>query len=666
MPDSRPPPTVSDLLRTTWQRRRLAGAVSAALAAPALIWVAMQAPAYEASARLVVGDSQSAVSFQRDREPAREFALVNTYRELLSSPSLLRTAAESSGLAAELGGTAGADPGELLGRRLRVTVNRDSWVLTAILRDADPARAEQQLAVVIDTFFDRLRQSRRSHAGEDVRFVQEQLVEARRRLAEADARSQRFRQETGIISADVRDNHSYQRMLEFQRQRVELDRRQGETRSVADQVQTALRLPAEGRTARLLQIPAIIGDKAVADQQEVLRTLREREAQLGEKYLEKHPRLLEVRAQIKDREAALSAAAEQVAERLNAENTRLQRESAELDTRLVEAETAARVYRDNLDRLALLDQELRSHEEVVRHLTTRAAEQEVTANLQSLQISLADPPTASSRPVGLPRSVKAMLILAGAVVAGAVAAILADLLDRRVRGSAQLGRIARRPVLGALPHLETMQAPDGDLPPAFAEAVRMLRTAVGFALPARETARILALAPVSGGDGCSHTAVFLATAAAAAGERVLLVDANLRQPALARLLALADAPGLAQLLAGEPGISPVGTRFMNLDLMGAGTRPDNPAELLSSHCLPEWLALVRPRYDLVIIDTPAAADLADAAVVAAHVDGVLLVARHLGTTGPAIDRAVDRLAPLAGKLVGAVLVDDRPDDAPTR
>ncbi|MCK6491698.1 MAG: Wzz/FepE/Etk N-terminal domain-containing protein, partial [Planctomycetes bacterium] len=347
MPDHRPPPTVSDLLLIAWQRRRLAGAVALALATPALAYVLTRAPAYEASARLVVGETQSAASFQRDRESAREFALVNTYRELLTSPHLLRHAAGAAGLASELG----SDPGETLARQLRVVVNRDSWVLTVIMRNADPERAERLLGAVIEAFFARLRQNRSSVAGEDVRFMQEQLVEARRRLGEADTRCQRFRQETGIISGDVRDNHSYQRLVELQKLRVEHDRRLGETRSIAEQVQAALRREAAQRTAHLLQIPAITGDKAVADQQESLRALREREAQLGEKYLDKHPRLLEVRAQIKDREEALAAAAAQVAERMQAEYARLQRESADLDTRLVEAETAARVYRDNLNRL---------------------------------------------------------------------------------------------------------------------------------------------------------------------------------------------------------------------------------------------------------------------------------------------------------------------------
>lgn len=663
MPDHRPPPTVSDLLLIAWQRRRLAGAVAAVLAAPALAYVLTRPPAYEASARLVVGETQSAASFQRDRESAREFALVNTYRELLTSPHLLRQAAEGAGLASELG----RDPGETLARQLRVVVNRDSWVLTVIMRNAEPERAERLLAAVIEAFFARLRQNRSAVAGEDVRFMQEQLVEARRRLGEADTRCQRFRQETGIISGDVRDNHSYQRLVELQKLRVELDRRLGETRSIAEQVQAALRREAAQRPAQLLQIPAVTGDKAVADQQESLRALREREAQLGEKYLDKHPRLLEVRAQIKDREEALAAVTAQVAERLQSEFARLQRESSDLDARLVEAETAARVYRDNLNRLAMLDQELASRAEVVRHLTARAAEQEVTANLQALQISLADPPLAGGNPVGLPRAAQALMAAGGALVAGLLAALLADLLDRRVRGAAGLRRVSGRPVLGALPLLAQAPTPDGDLPPAFAEAVRHLRAALGFALKGGGAARVLVVAPVGTGDGASTTALLLATATAAAGERVLLVDANLRQPAQAGLLGFAtEQPGLSSLLAGDPGVAPVQTRFMNLDLLGAGIVPPNPAELLHSHCLAEWLGQVRTDYDLIILDAPAAGELADALVLATCADGLLLAARHLRTTTTILDRALESMEPVAAKLVGMVLVGSPPEDQPTR
>lgn len=655
----RPPPTLGDLATIVWQRRRLAGMVTGILLVPGLAWVASQVRLYEASARLVVGESRKTVEFQRDGEGLREFALVNTYRELLESPGVLKSAVEASGAAAQAPYAGAAEPGAVLAARVRVLVNRDSWVLTIACKDEEPDRSERLLQALIDTLFARLRNQHHDHDNESGRFLLDQLAEARQRLAEANQREQEFRALTGVISSDPRENHAYVKMIELQRQRTDLDRRLTESQAQAAQITAAGRLPAAQRDETLQQLPGIAANPAVADQVQALRALREKKAQLGEKFLDKHPRMLEVNAQIADRVAAVADSAQQAAANLTNDYQRLRSESSELDTRLIEAENAARVYRDNLSRLAVLSQETRSREEVIHHLAARAAEQEVTANLDDLQLKLVDPPVAGAKPVGLPRLL--MLVLAGAAAAitGAAVAVLADFLDRRLRGAAALARTLERPVLASVP-----LRPSGPQPvPAFDEAIRTLRTNLKFTLPARRGV-VIAVAPVQRGDGATTIITQLALAIAAAGERVLLVDANLRHPgiAISDPHATGQGPGfgLSLLLAGEPGIAAVATPHANLHLLPAGALPPNPAELLNSHCLPEWLGQVRATYDLILIDGPALAEAADALIIADHCDGIVLVARDQVTITTEVDAARVILTPHATKLLGGVLNGVKP------
>ena len=654
----RPPPTLADLMRIVWERRVLAAAVAVVIAFAGLGWVATRAPQYEATARLVVGESRKTVEFQRGNDGAREFALVNTYREMLLSPGILRAAVEKAGAVSQAPFAGADDAGEVLGRMVRVLVNRDSWVLTVACKHPDPLQAEALLGAVLDSFLDRLRASQRGNGAESVRFLLDQLAEERARLAEANKREQEFRQLTGIISNDPRENHAYQRMQDLQRQRVELDRKLTEAQAQGDQVAAALRLPPPERTAALLRIPGVAAGPGVADSQEILRQLRERLAQASDKYLERHPRILELKAQIADREIALATAANESAANRVAERERLQAESADLDTRLIEAENGARMYRDNLARLGVLEQETRSREEVVRHLAARAAELEVTANLDELQVSVADPPHAGSRPVGLPRTLLAVLAVAGAIGGGAVCALLADLLDRRLRGGAMLQRLTGdRPLLASLPEVMGAIAP-GAGGADFDEAIRGLRTNVKF-LSGQRASTVLLVVPAAPGAGATMVATHLAVALSAAGEGALLIDGNLRRPGIERRLQIAGGSGLSLLLAGEPGIAPIATPWPNLHVMGSGPLPPNPAELLHSHCLPEWLAQARTSYPVIVIDASDLASTSDALVFAEHADLMVLVARDLRTTATDLATAMARLAPVLGKLAGCVLTGSR-------
>ncbi len=650
----RPPPTIGDLVTIVWDRRKLAGLIMVCVAVPGLLYVLAQPRLYEASARLVVGESRRTVDFARDNEGLREYALVNTYRELLMSPGLLQSAVETAGAAAQAPFAGNANPGGVLGSRIRVLVNRDSWMLTVACKDEEPARAEQLLTSLIEGFFLRLRAQHRGRGADSTHFLLEQLAEARTRLAEANQREQEFRKLTGVISSDPRENHAYTRMREMQSQRADLDRKLGEVQSQVEQLTLAHRLSGKEELESLLAIPGISTNPAVIEHQSILRELHDREAQLGEKYLERHPRMLEIRAQMIEVNGSLATAVTQAAAILSSQLDRLRTESSELDTRLIEAETATRVYLDNLSRLAVLEQETSSRAEVVRHLSSRAAEMEVTANLDDLQVSLVDPAVSSPGTVGLPRTLTSLIALLGAAICGAATAVAADFLDRRLRGAAALGRELERPVLSVVPRCAEPPTPGASQSELFDEALRTLRTNLKFSLPNRR-GTVLVVAPVTAGVGSSTIAAFLAGSIAAAGEQVLLVDADMRTPRIETMLNFPGGAGLSLLLIGEPGIAPVKTPMPNLSLLGVGPLPPNPSELLNSHCLPEWVAQARTQFDLVIIDAPSLELAADALVLTEHADGILLVARDEVTTLPQLAFARERLRPVEAKVIGAVL-----------
>lgn len=188
-----------------------------------------------------------------------------------------------------------------------------------------------------------------------------------------------------------------------------------------------------------------------------------------------------------------------------------------------------------------------------------------------------------------------------------------------------------------------------------AEQYRALRTRIKRAENGRAVRAIVITSPGKG-DGKSLTAANLAlTMAQEYQQRVLLVDADFRRPAVHRLFGLNGDPGLSDVLMGGVGVDDaiVTLPDHHLSLLPAGALPNHPAELLGSAAMRRLLDTLRSRYDRIILDMPPVAPLADLHIVAPMADGVLMIVRAGVTPKPAIERALSGLD--TSKVLGLVL-----------
>lgn len=192
-------------------------------------------------------------------------------------------------------------------------------------------------------------------------------------------------------------------------------------------------------------------------------------------------------------------------------------------------------------------------------------------------------------------------------------------------------------------------------PFAMKEAYRTLRTNIRFALQG-EGCKKFCITSSSQGEGKSITMLNLAITFAETGQKVLLIDADLRRPAISRLLVEKATPGLSNVLAGladenqvlRPNVRP------NLDVIFSGDIPPNPAELLDSDRMKELLRNLSKYYDYILVDTPPVNVVSDACVVANLLDGALLLARQGRSRKDSLKRAVNNLNLAGVKLLGCV------------
>jgi capsular exopolysaccharide synthesis family protein len=158
-------------------------------------------------------------------------------------------------------------------------------------------------------------------------------------------------------------------------------------------------------------------------------------------------------------------------------------------------------------------------------------------------------------------------------------------------------------------------------------------------------------------EGKSTTAANLAVAFAQQGQRVVLVDCDLRRPRVHTLFDVSQNPGLTNLLLGDATLDQVvrPTRVPGLSVITSGPLPPNPVELLGSQQMRD--VLERIESDLVVLDTPPMLVASDAAVLARAADGVLMVVRAGTTQRGALQESAQQLASIGARLVGTVLND---------
>ena len=200
---------------------------------------------------------------------------------------------------------------------------------------------------------------------------------------------------------------------------------------------------------------------------------------------------------------------------------------------------------------------------------------------------------------------------------------------------------------------------------AMREAYRTLRTNVRFSLRGNGC-KSFCITSCSQGEGKSITMLNLAITFAEAGHKVLLLDADLRRPAVARLLVEKMSPGLSNVLAGlcseEEAIRP--SAFANLDILFSGDIPPNPSELLGSERMLELIEKLGKRYDYILVDAPPVNIVSDACVLANLLDGVLVLARQGRTRKESLKRAINSLNLTGAKILGTIF-NGVPEDVRT-
>ena len=188
-----------------------------------------------------------------------------------------------------------------------------------------------------------------------------------------------------------------------------------------------------------------------------------------------------------------------------------------------------------------------------------------------------------------------------------------------------------------------------------AESYRTLRTSIQYSSFDKEV-QVIVITSAETGEGKSTTAGNLALALAQDGKNVILIDCDLRKPAMHKIFKLSNAEGLSEVLIGSKKLAEVSQMYNdNLIILTSGKIPPNPAEMLASKSMDNLIENLRCSFDYIILDSPPIQAVTDSQILSTKADGTILVVRAQKTKRDSVKNAIGLLKKVNANILGTVL-----------
>jgi succinoglycan biosynthesis transport protein ExoP len=412
--------------------------------------------------------------------------------------------------------------------------------------------------------------------------------------------------------------------------------------------------------AALETFPAILSNIFIQQQKGELADLQRQQAQLSEKLGPRHPDMLKLGLAIQSAEAKVQGEVAKVVQALRNDYQQAVAQEQSLNTALEQQKRDAVALNRKEIEYGVLARDAASNRQIFESLMQRTKETGISGELKTSNIRVLDAAEAPRRPVA-PNTRNNLLL---AVLGGGVLAVglvfFFEHLDNSIKSPEELKRHLGLPFLGMVPALFDQAAKNpiitNGVPANFSESIRAIRTNLCFS-SAEEGSRSIAVTSTGPGEGKTVVASNLAVALAQTGQRVLLIDADLRKPRVHSVFEKLQEPGLSNVLVGNKKVSEAlrATTVAGLWVLPAGLQPPNPVELLGSKRFKDFLISVAGYFEWVIVDTPPVMAVTDSSVVGHLMSGVLFVVGSEMTSRHAAQRALEQLQHGRAKFVGAVL-----------
>ncbi len=522
----------------------------------------------------------------------------------------------------------------------------------------DPQLAQRVVNTTADLYVVQYLNAKFDTAQRASSWLNERVEELRRQVRDAEQAVEEF--SSGSMLVDGREREMVlQELSELSSQLVQARAEFEATRARLSRVEELVNAGQSRAVFDILDSPLINGLRAEQS------TLEQRRAELSAQYAAGHPVMQNIRAEIASLQQQMDIEAGNLIEGLRNE-VRVGRQRV---TSLSDSISELRQRTDESDdeevQLRALEREAEASRNLLQTLLERVKEAERQIELEQPEVfvlSKAPLPLIPSEP-----NTKLLLLVCfvGAVGAGVGLMFMAELLDQGYRSGEQLEQDLQLHAYGMVPKLRSgtfsRQRPQDyvmDKPgSAFAEAIRTFYTSILIALQKANGGNVIMITSAELGEGKSALTTSLARIVAKAGQRVLVIDGDLRRPQVHQIFRLSNKAGLSTYLSGSGSLDDIlqcDTRS-GAHAITAGPEVEDPQLLFRLPAMQHLLSRLRTQYDLIIIDAPPVLPVSDPRVLSSLADLCVLAVRWGETSRAAVRSAVKQLHHAGANLEGAVL-----------
>ncbi|MBY0496000.1 MAG: polysaccharide biosynthesis tyrosine autokinase [Cyanobacteria bacterium] len=541
-------------------------------------------------------------------------------------------------------------------KKLVVSPVRNSRLVDVTFRSPDPQLSARVANALGRQYIEQNLEFKYLATKEATDFLNARTAEQRKVLEQSEQALQKYRERTGAVALEDRQNIVVQRLADLNAAvtRARTDRIEKE--SVYNQIRGL-----QNDRASLDTFPAILNNAFIQQLKAQQTELQRQRAQLSDKLGERHPEMLKVQSAIESTETRINAEVQKVVQALRNDFQAAAANERALQQSLNQQRTEAQELNRASIQYGVLQRDAASNQSMFSGLLERSRETGISGELKTSNIRIVDPAEVPRRPSSPNKLANLSMALLGGSLLGIALAFFFEYLDSRIKQPEELKAQLGLPFLGMVPAFlakETTGPPliGNGMPQEFNEAFRGIRTNVLFS-SAESGSKSIVITSTEPGEGKSVVSANVAMSLALAGQRVLLIDADMRRPKLHEFFGASHEPGLSNVMVGNSKASETVKKTLtpNLWLMAAGKNPPNPAELLGSKRFREFMLSLTEHFDWIIIDSPPVMAVTDASIIAHGAAGVIFVVGSEMTSKGAAKAALEQLDSAKAKYVGGIL-----------
>jgi len=531
-------------------------------------------------------------------------------------------------------GEPGVEPNitEIIKRNRKVVPQRLSLVIAVNYQHPDPDVAARVANLFVDEFITYNARVRIDESMKAVDDLKVRAEEQRRKVDELAVKLQNYREKNNMVSLDQRKDIVTEKL-----KALSLYLTQADSQVKAAEVrwnQVRERIESGGD---LLELPFISGQQIGTNSVTLVTQLTQQASsqkilvsKLRERYREKHPKMIEALNALVQTERELKKAIDAAAGSVKSEYETAVRTQKEAKAALVAQEAESL----SLDRYAVdytnLERDYKINEQLLQHILGRMRETTMTSTIETQNARIVDKAKPAERPISPNVPLNLGLGLLGGLGLGVAFAFFVAFIDDRVKSSYDIESVIGLSLLGIIPEIkkldqsEKAQVVVNNEDRQVSEAFLALHSSLRLKDDSKNAKVFLTTSTIPG-EGKSFLTTNLALTFAAHGERVIIVDCDLRKPNIHRSFRIENEKGLIDVVTGGVSLDQVINKGVHpgLDVITTGGRAKNPTQILNSKSFEAMLLDLRARYDRVFVDTPPLAAVSDAMIVLPLCDGSL-------------------------------------------